>query len=72
MKYTVAEIYEIVEQEGLGQAVNQYVSADRIADPVLSTLWEDTKALLEQIETYLEENHNEPFDLSEEDEEDYE
>ncbi len=70
MKYKVAEIYDIVEQEGLGYAVHRHVTADRISDPVLSTLWEDATALLEQIEQYLEDNHNEPFESDEEDEED--
>ena len=72
MKYSVAEIYDNVEQEGLGTTIHQQVSSERIADPVLSTLWEDAKAVLEQIEQYLEENHNEPFDLDDEDEEEEE
>lgn len=68
---TVAEIYDIVDQNGLGECVIIRVNPDEIRDPVLSTLWEDARELLRTIEDYLESN-SDNFDGIEEDEEDNE
>lgn len=59
-KYTVDEVSSIVENEGLGYAVQDYMSSERIEDPKLAKLWEEAKYALDKIDFYLE-NHTEPL-----------
>jgi hypothetical protein len=67
--YEVNDVAGIVEQEGLGYAVQHYLSAERIQDAKLADLWGRAKGLLNEIETYLEEHADEePEEDSDEDE----
>jgi hypothetical protein len=50
-----AEVAAIIESEGLGYAIQCYMSADSIEDKVLATYWEEAKEVLDKIEEYLEE-----------------
>jgi len=70
---TVAEVYDIVDQNGLGECVITRVNPDEIRDPVLSTLWEDARELLRTIEDYLESNADnyDGIDDDDEEEQDY-
>lgn len=55
MKYTIEEIKDIVESEGLGYAIMEYVEAKKIEDPNLAELWRDAYDSLKGIEAILEE-----------------
>jgi len=70
---TVAEVYDIVDQNGLGECVITRVNPDEIRDPVLSTLWEDARELLRTIEDCLESNADnyDGIDDDDEEEQDY-
>jgi hypothetical protein len=54
-KYTVEEVAEIVQSEGLGYAVQNFLSASRIEDPELADKWRRARQLLDEIEDYLRE-----------------
>lgn len=47
--YTNAELADIIEDEGLGYAVSEYVSADQIEDPTMRALWEHASLTLAAI-----------------------
>ena len=47
------EIYYIVECEGLGYAIQHYMSSDRIADEYLAKKWKQCGELLNEIEDIL-------------------
>jgi hypothetical protein len=69
---SIAEIYELVQcGDELGYQITDKISPDEIADPVLSTLWEDAREILRTIEDYLESN-SDNFDGMNEDDEDEE
>jgi hypothetical protein len=65
--YEINDVAAKVEQEGLGYAVQHYLSADRIQDAKLADLWSRAKDLLDQIDAYLEENADEEPDTEEDD-----
>lgn len=48
------EIAEIVEREGLGYAVQWYMSGKNFKDKYLANLWDETKERLDEIEEILE------------------
>ncbi len=45
------EISEIIEQEGLGYAVQHYLNAAACADPEMKKLWAQAKEALDKIDT---------------------
>lgn len=45
-KYTNADLADIIEDEGLGYAVTEYVSVERIEDPTMRALWEHAHSTL--------------------------
>jgi hypothetical protein len=67
MKYSVNQIAEIIEVEGLEYAITNYCSPSSIRDEELATLWEEARDLLIRIQEYVD-NHNGSDDY--EDEED--
>lgn len=71
---SIAEVYDLIQNgEDLGYQISEKISPDEIADPVLSTLWEDAREMLRTIEDYLESNSDnfDGVDEDLEDEEDY-
>lgn len=50
---TNEEVADIVEQEGLGYSVMDYLSSEQIEDEVLRALWENAADLLYKIDSYL-------------------
>lgn len=52
-KMSLKEVAEVVEMEGLGYAVMDYMSGDSIADKHLADLWDDAKMMLKSIDNYL-------------------
>lgn len=67
-KLTVAQVGEVIESEGLGYAIQSYLSADRIADHDLADMWERAANLLNEIEQYIEDNVDEIAEIDEADE----
>jgi hypothetical protein len=55
-KNTINDVANIVDSEGLGYAIQSYLSAENIEDEELRTMWEDAATLLNNIEAYLEDN----------------
>lgn len=53
-KLSNQEVAEVVECEGLGYAIQHYLSADRIEDEDLAELWAEAAALLDDISGRLE------------------
>lgn len=53
-KVTKEELAQIVDSEGLGYAVQHYLSADKIEDEELSRLWKEAGELLNKIDNILE------------------
>jgi hypothetical protein len=47
------QVADIVEMEGLGYAVQNYMSADQIKDQKLAALWKTAKDALDAIEAML-------------------
>lgn len=54
-KYTIEEVVDRVNLEGLDYAIQHYLSDDKIDDPKLAHMWSNAKAILNEIENYLEE-----------------
>lgn len=52
-KYSIKQIAEIVNNEGLGYAVQNYLGADEIKDKALATEWKKAKDSLDIIEGML-------------------
>lgn len=52
--YSVADVGEIVQAEGLGEAVQNFVDADNIEDPDLQHLFKEAKEALDAIESFLD------------------
>ncbi len=71
-KLTISAINDIVESEGLGYAIQDYLNADRIADPDLSEMWAKAAEQLNEITAYLEDNIFEDGDEIEEDDDEEE
>jgi hypothetical protein len=53
-KYSVQEVAEIVESEGLGYAITGYLDADKIEDETLRELWKQAADILGKIEKIIE------------------
>lgn len=53
-QFSILEIKQIVESEGLGYAVQDYLSSESILDPKLKQLWDAAQHALNAIEQYLE------------------
>jgi hypothetical protein len=70
-KLSVSQVADIVEAEGLGYAIKDYLGAGRIADPELAAMWDEAKDLLIRIEEYIEMNQGDgDDDETDEDDED--
>jgi hypothetical protein len=52
-KYSTKQVMEIIECEGLGYAVQYYMSGENIDDPELARLWDDAQEALRKIEQKL-------------------
>lgn len=52
-KKTTMEVVDVVECEGLGYAVQDYMSADSIEDPGLAAAWQRAKDALDEINSIL-------------------
>jgi hypothetical protein len=52
-KYTVEQVAEIIESEGLGYAIQEYTPANRIEDPILAGLWAQAQDALDAVEKYV-------------------
>lgn len=50
---TLEGLAGIVETEGLGYAIEDYLSADRIADPEVRTLWDQASKAMKRIRELL-------------------
>lgn len=53
MGYTKDEVREIVDSEGLGYAVLDYMSGDQIEDPELRQAWVDANLALGRLQKLL-------------------
>lgn len=51
--YSNEEVFALIENEGIGYAIQDYLSADKIADEELAQMWSEAKQLLSAIEDYL-------------------
>lgn len=47
-------VLDTIENEGLGYAVQHYLPASHIADPILADMWDAASSLLDAIEAYVE------------------
>lgn len=47
------EVKAIIEDEGLGYAVQSYMDEDSIEDPELAKAWKEARAALDKIEELL-------------------
>lgn len=54
-KLDVTGVADIVETEGLGYAINHYLSSDRIRDPELAKLWKEARKAMSKITELLAE-----------------
>ncbi len=52
-KVSVEDIVSIVENEGLGYAVGEYLDAESIKDKTLAKLWGQAQDALDEVEHYL-------------------
>ena len=52
--YSIDDIRGVVESEGLGYAVQHYLSADSIEDEKLKELWKKAADYLNYIDDYLD------------------
>lgn len=52
-KESIKDVATIVEIEGLGYAITDYLSADSIEDKKLSTLWKQGQDILKEISKIL-------------------
>jgi hypothetical protein len=69
-KHSVSEIAGIIENEGLGYAIQSYISASSIKDEDLADMWARATELLNEIEAYVEDNADDVDDAPEYDEDD--
>lgn len=53
-KRTVEEIADIINAEGLGYAIQHYLSGSNIEDQKLSKMWDEAESLLCRIEERIE------------------
>ena len=55
-RLSIREVADIVEEEGLGYAIMDYLSVARIADEKLTAMWYDAGVLLAAIDKYIHES----------------
>ena len=53
-KYTIEQVRDIVESEGLGYAVEDYLDSRNIADPKLRDAWNRAETALRQIREMID------------------
>jgi hypothetical protein len=53
-EYTNGDAADIIEDEGLGYAVQHYCSADSFKDPVTAELWDAADKALTALVAYIE------------------
>ena len=53
-KKSLQDVADIVDNEGLGYAVQDYMSADSIEDEELAKLWDEAGIILNKIDKILE------------------
>lgn len=62
-KKTIEDLYDIVQNEGLGYAVADYVNPDTIEDDEMRKLWKEADEALKKVQRVLdkweEENEDE-------------
>lgn len=51
--YSKQEVADIVEREGLDEAIHQYLDAEAIEDGALSRAWAKARAIRQEIEELL-------------------
>lgn len=51
--YSNSEVFALIENKGIGYAIQDFLGADRIQDEDLAQMWADAKELLNYIEAYL-------------------
>lgn len=52
-KYTIKQVAQIVESEGLDYAIQHYMGSDRIADADLAAAWDHASEALAAVEEIL-------------------
>lgn len=55
-KQSIASAAARVQQEGIGYAVQHYMSGKDIADPELAKLWDEAAAALDRLEKFFARN----------------
>lgn len=55
VNYTAKQVSEIVDSEGLGYAVTEYLNASSIQDPELRAAWAEAAAALAKVQQLLPE-----------------
>lgn len=53
-KLTNKTVAGIIESEGIGYAIKDYLSPDQIKDPVLAKLWETAREAINAVEEYVD------------------
>jgi len=61
-QYTNDQVADIIEKEGLGFAISDYMSGDAIQDPELAEMWSDCRALMHEIRERVAPNSIQSFD----------
>lgn len=49
-KFTVLGVAQIIENEGLGYAIQHYMRGKDIADPKLAAMWDECRDLMDEID----------------------
>jgi hypothetical protein len=52
-KYTIEQVADIANEEGVDYAIQHYMSGDSIEDPQLAEMWDDCRRLINKIERYI-------------------
>lgn len=52
-KMTVAQVVDVIDSEGLGYAIRDYMSGDFIEDQELAKLWDEARKSIMLIETHI-------------------
>lgn len=52
-KISVEDVASIVEVEGLGYAIGEYIDAEGIDDKALAELWGEAQNALDEVKEYL-------------------
>jgi hypothetical protein len=58
-KHSIQQVALIVEYEGLGYAIQDYMSGDSIEDPELAKMWDECQKLMNKIEDVLRPHYTE-------------